>query len=184
MPPLSYKYILWSELSRRSNNVVTLMHPPGQVKSTRSIWYNAVESDVQRTTIILVVKYNRNNDTRYRNVFKTWKISGKKQLCVESHPSALNMTLPAFAAERRCLQHGARSYQSISAADAGDQLQTRRPPLLLSIDGTDGRTGWLHNYTYLLNYLLIRTAPKFQKMTVKLHLRRVDEIDDERRNAQ
>jgi len=36
------------------------------------------------------------------------------------------------------LQHGARSY-SISAADAGTQQQTRRPPLLLSIDGTDGR---------------------------------------------
>jgi len=32
-----------------------------------------------------------------------------KQVCVEPPPSALNTTLPACAAERRCLQHGARS---------------------------------------------------------------------------
>jgi len=32
-----------------------------------------------------------------------------KQVCVDSPPSALNMTLPASAAERRHLQHGARS---------------------------------------------------------------------------
>jgi len=32
------------------------------------------------------------------------------------------------------------SYRSISAARARPQQQTRRPPLLLSIDGTDGRT--------------------------------------------
>jgi len=37
----------------------------------------------------------------------------------EPPPSALNMTLPAFAAERRRLQHGARSYRSTSAADVG-----------------------------------------------------------------
>jgi len=29
----------------------------------------------------------------------------------------------------------------IFAADAGAQQQTRRPPWLLSIDGTDGQTG-------------------------------------------
>jgi len=43
-----------------------------------------------------------------------------------------------------CLQHGGRSYQSTSVADAGAQQQTRRPPLLLVTDGTyrqaDGRT--------------------------------------------
>ena len=50
------------------------------------------------------------------------------------------MTLPAFTAERRRLQHGARSERSTSAASAGAQLQTHRPPLLLSIDGTDGLT--------------------------------------------
>jgi len=50
------------------------------------------------------------------------------------------MTLAAFAAEHWRLQHGARSYRSISAADAGAQHQTRRSPLLLSIDGTDRRT--------------------------------------------
>ena len=50
------------------------------------------------------------------------------------------MTLPAFAAERRRLHHGARSYRSISAVDAEAQQQTRRPPLMLSIAGTDRRT--------------------------------------------
>jgi len=38
------------------------------------------------------------------------------QLCVESPPSVLNMTLPAFVDKRQRLQHGALSYQSISAA--------------------------------------------------------------------
>jgi len=63
-----------------------------------------------------------------------------KQDCVQPPMSAVNMTLPAFAAERWRLQHGARSYRSTAAADAGAQQQTRRPPLLLSIDGTDRRT--------------------------------------------
>ena len=57
------------------------------------------------------------------------------QLCVE--PPA--MVLLAFAAECWRPQHGARSYRSISAAYTGAQQQTRRPPLLLSIDGTDRR---------------------------------------------
>jgi len=38
------------------------------------------------------------------------------------------------------VQHGARSCRSISAADSGAQQQTRRPPMLLSTDGTDRRT--------------------------------------------
>ena len=63
-----------------------------------------------------------------------------QQVCVEPPPSAFNMTLPAFAAERGRLQHGARSHRLISAADAGAQQQTRRPQLLLSVDGTDRRT--------------------------------------------
>jgi len=50
------------------------------------------------------------------------------------------MTLPAFAAKHRRLEHGARSYRSIFAADAGAQQQTRQPPLLLSMDGADRRT--------------------------------------------
>ena len=47
-----------------------------------------------------------------------------------------------WAPARLQLQHGVRSYRSISAADAGAQQQTRRPPPPLSIDGTDmdGRT--------------------------------------------
>jgi len=65
------------------------------------------------------------------------------QLCVESPPSVLNMTLPAFVDKRQRLQHGALSYQSISAAYAGAQHSAANAPalsLLLSIDGTDGRT--------------------------------------------
>ena len=51
------------------------------------------------------------------------------------------MTLPAFAAERRHPQHGACSYRSISAADAGAQQQTRRPPLRCPSTGQkDGQT--------------------------------------------
>jgi len=53
------------------------------------------------------------------------------QVCVEPRPS--------YAAERR-LQAYRLSVESISTADAGAQQQTRRPPLLLSIDGTDRRT--------------------------------------------
>jgi len=43
------------------------------------------------------------------------------------------MKLPAFAAEHRHLQHGARSCRSISGA----QQQTGWPPLLLPVDGID-----------------------------------------------
>ena len=64
-------------------------------------------------------------------------ISKKKQVCVEPPPPVLNVTLPAFAAERRLLQHSARSYRLISAVDAGAQQQTCQLQLLLSIDGTD-----------------------------------------------
>jgi len=67
-----------------------------------------------------------------------------KQVGVEPPPSALSITLPAFAAERR------RTYSTTPAARPqlsihisrrqGAQQQTRRLPLLLSIDGTKGRT--------------------------------------------
>jgi len=55
------------------------------------------------------------------------------------------VTLSAFDAERRLLLHCARSATAVIA-----QQQTRRTPLLLSIDGTDrqsdGRTP--DRYTY------------------------------------
>jgi len=38
------------------------------------------------------------------------------------------------------MSRGSSSYRSISAARARPQQQTSRPPLLLSIDGTDGQT--------------------------------------------
>jgi len=48
------------------------------------------------------------------------------------------MTLPASAAERRPLQHGARPQLPIDTSyPQGAQQQTRRPSLLLSIDGAD-----------------------------------------------
>jgi len=57
--------------------------------------------------------------------------------------SAVNMTLPAFAAERRAaaraaalLLPGARRCRSIFCA-YGAQQQTRRTPLLRSTDGTN-----------------------------------------------
>jgi len=40
-----------------------------------------------------------------------------EQVCVEPPPSAFDITLPAFAAERRRLQHGTRSWRSISPAN-------------------------------------------------------------------
>jgi len=59
----------------------------------------------------------------------TASIDTQDKVCVEPRPSALNMTLPAFAA--------------VLSADIDRRLvqqQTTRTPLLLSLDGTDGRT--------------------------------------------
>jgi len=56
-------------------------------------------------------------------------IDTQDKVCVQPRPSALNMTLPAFAA--------------VLSADIDRRLvqqQTTRTPLLLSLDGTDGRT--------------------------------------------
>jgi len=51
------------------------------------------------------------------------------------------MTLPAFAAERRRPQRGTRSNRWISPAGwAHGSKPVSRPPLLLSIDGTDRQT--------------------------------------------
>jgi len=47
-----------------------------------------------------------------------------------------NLMLAAFAAQRRL-----QACRSISASDASAQQQIRRPLPLLSIDGTDRRTG-------------------------------------------
>ena len=55
-------------------------------------------------------------------------------VCVQPRSSAVNTALPAFAAERRRLLSIDISWQR------GAQQQTRRTPLLLSIDGTDRRT--------------------------------------------
>jgi len=59
------------------------------------------------------------------------------QVCIEPRSSALNMTLPASAAERRRLQN--MSTDSCMRC-VSTQQQTSRTPLLLLIDGTDRRT--------------------------------------------
>ena len=63
------------------------------------------------------------------------------------------MTLPAFAAERWRLHSTAPAARPQLFIDVscrqGAQQQTRRPPLLLSIDGTDKRTErWTDGRTY------------------------------------
>ena len=73
-----------------------------------------------------------------------------KQVCVQPRPSAVNMALPAFIAERRIAvplllsapAAGTRRRQlsiDISCPHSAQQ-QIPRLPLLLSNDGTDGRT--------------------------------------------
>ena len=65
----------------------------------------------------------------------------QQQLCVEPPPSALNVTLPAFAAESRRPHPRARIYRSISVADAGAQQQPAgRHCCCRSMGQTDGRT--------------------------------------------
>jgi len=65
------------------------------------------------------------------------------QVCDESPLSAHNMTLTAFAAERRRACSTAPEARPQPLIDIscpqGAQQQTRWPPLLLSIDGSDRR---------------------------------------------
>jgi len=64
-----------------------------------------------------------------------------KPTCVKPRPSALNMTLPAFVAQRCRRSRYRPSWYAApaSASGARAQQQIRRTPLLLSIDGTDRR---------------------------------------------
>jgi len=77
------------------------------------------------------------------------------RLVYEPPPSALNMTLPAFAAEHRAAAPllptaGACCCMAPTAVSCPRraQQQTRWPPLLLPTDGTDRQTdGWtLYHY--------------------------------------
>jgi len=77
-------------------------------------------------------------------------------VCVESPPSALNTTLPAFAAE------------------AGAQQQTHRPPLLLSIGGTDIRTDGRTPERY------VDPAPRWRRGVVVSGVRRMNEVNARR----
>jgi len=64
------------------------------------------------------------------------------QLCIEPPSSALNMKLPAFAAERRRPQHGACSCRSVCLLTG--RLATNPPGAVAAVDRwdrqTDGRT--------------------------------------------
>ena len=64
-------------------------------------------------------------------------ITKEYKSCVQPHPSAVKVTLLAFAAKRR---HVACRARSISSARWALSSKTNRPPLLLSIDETDIRT--------------------------------------------
>jgi len=82
-----------------------------------------------------------------RTISLSTHLINSKQLCIQPRTSALSAPLPAFAAERRAagcsrlqLLRGAASCRPISPASHGAQLQTRRTPQLLSIDGTDRQT--------------------------------------------
>jgi len=67
--------------------------------------------------------------------------TGMKQVCLERPSSGPNTTLPAFAAERRCLQHGAHSYRSISSAcRALNSKPAGRCCCCRPIGQTDGQT--------------------------------------------
>ena len=84
----------------------------------------------------------------------------RNSLCAASHwlhsqprLSTVNMTLPAFAAERRCLL----------SIDISCPQQTRRMPLLLSIELTNGRT--LDRFIHLS----LRTIGPTTKSVVALH---------------
>jgi len=57
---------------------------------------------------------------------------------IQPRTSADSVTLPAFAAERPL--HGVQQLSIDVSCPHGAQEQTRRPPPLLSIDETFGRT--------------------------------------------
>ena len=68
---------------------------------------------------------------------------------------------------------GGSSHRSIFAARVRAQQQTRRPPLLLSIDGTDGQTDGrtLDRYTTLTAYYNAQTSTCRTLLTQFIHNR-------------
>ena len=113
--------------------------------------HTTLRHDVSSVAIarISVMRATRANNNNCINSHKHCRVVETRrrlqQVCVGPPSSALNMTLPAFAAERRRLQQmstdsSARSYRSISADSARAQQQTGRTPPLLSIDATERRT--------------------------------------------
>jgi len=65
---------------------------------------------------------------------------------------------------------GGSSHRSIFGARARAQQQTRRPPLLLSIDGTDGQTnGWTDGHSTVTRRLPRTITHKHALAELSLH---------------
>jgi len=62
------------------------------------------------------------------------------------HLGRLCATLRHITLHTKFLTHGARIDRPTSATDTVAQQQTRRPPLLLLINRTDGRTSDIRRY--------------------------------------
>jgi len=87
----------------------------------------------------------RKDDARLGNgvevgaLYRHHRATSVRQASRQRHTRTNLLTIgPKIYAAR--MSRGSSSYRSISAARARPQQQTRRPLLLLSIDGTDGRT--------------------------------------------
>jgi len=82
-----------------------------------------------------------------------------KQVLIEPTQSALNMTLPAFAAERRRLQHGDGRHQSIALGALLQAPALSSKPVVAAVDRwdrrTDGRSPAYHAYLPRLGQLSV-----------------------------
>ena len=90
------------------------------LKLTDSILFEQHDKSSPFNSTHYVVLYPQNGDRIVTidsvTSFHPMHNAPPQRVSVEPPSSALNMTLPAFAVERRRLQHSARSYRSISPA--------------------------------------------------------------------
>jgi len=152
------KYVLFCKLSREFINVHVRLAGPykcsvfvanGQLKVITGTAFTCDAGSMKRygvCRLLLVCCCGPGRQEISIHVVSVrWQVnadlffSDRKHVCIEPPPSALNVTLPAIAAERRRTCSTVRAARSISRQQ-GAQQQTRRPLLLLSIDGRDRRT--------------------------------------------
>jgi len=83
-------------------------------RSTTHTWLFDCRTPVRQLSLLELIHRtgNRTFSCEYTIRSHLFRYITMKHVRVEAPPSALNMTLPAFAAEHRRLQHGARSYWS------------------------------------------------------------------------